>query len=267
MANCETYNLPVLELEPHQIREALRCVLHTIVFNRALGYVVPNDVDSELFDITYVKCGDPAVEARVEARISEFCAQVDKRPADLHQLQLSFYETRRKQAWFGMQDERLFWETWVLSVLVLQPDVAPQLGGGAGAMAGAMGAAAGGSGSWGSNGSGGGWNAGQQPSQHVCGALAASVAGAAAGITGARASSRQTRMQAALEEQLAFVVRCVNDRRDHIPPVLSASAVTFPFDITFSGSSARSSASASLQGSLQAVGKMLLKATPPPVLS
>lgn len=29
--------------------------------------------------------------------------QVDKRPADLHQLQLSFYETRRKQAWFGMQ--------------------------------------------------------------------------------------------------------------------------------------------------------------------
>ncbi|PNW80906.1 hypothetical protein CHLRE_07g334700v5 [Chlamydomonas reinhardtii] len=259
MANCETYNLPVLELEPHQIREALRCVLHTIIFNRALGYVVPKDVDSELFDITFVKCGDPAVEARVESRISDFCAQVDKRPADLHQLQLSFYETRRKQAWFGMQDERLYWETWVLSVLVLQPDVAMQTGSGGAATTSAAGAAAGGSAAW---------NAGlQQQSQHAAGAVAASSVPGVAGAQGARASSRQARMQAALEEQLAFVVRCVNDRRDHIPPVLSASAVTFPFDITFSGSSARSSASASLQGSLQAVGKMLLKATPPPVLS
>ncbi|PNH05976.1 hypothetical protein TSOC_007723 [Tetrabaena socialis] len=68
--------------------------------------------------------------------------------------------------------------------------------------------------------------------------------------------------ESALEEQLGFVVRCVNDRRDHIPPVLSAAAVTFPFDITFTGSQARGS----LQGGLQAVGKMLLKATPPPVL-
>ncbi|PNH02238.1 hypothetical protein TSOC_011809, partial [Tetrabaena socialis] len=124
MANCETHNLPVLELEPHQICEALRCVLHTIIFNRALGYVVPKDVDSELFDITYVQCGDPGVEARVEARIADFCAAVDKRPAELHQLQLSFYETRRRQAWFGTQDERLYWEAWVVSVLVLQPDVA-----------------------------------------------------------------------------------------------------------------------------------------------
>ncbi|EFJ47979.1 hypothetical protein VOLCADRAFT_117751 [Volvox carteri f. nagariensis] len=178
MANCETHNLPVLELEPHQIREALRCVLHTIIFNRALGYVIPTDVDSELFDITYVQCGEPGVEARVESRISDFCAQVEKKPAELHQLHLSFYETRRKQAWFGTQDERLYWET------------------------------------------------------------------------------------CALEEQLAIVVRRVNDRRDHIPPVLSPSAVTFPFDITFSGSSTRGS----LQGGLQAVGKMLMKATPPPVL-
>lgn len=29
-------------------------VLHTIMFNRSLGQVKPQDVDSELFDITYV---------------------------------------------------------------------------------------------------------------------------------------------------------------------------------------------------------------------
>lgn len=29
-------------------------LLHTILFNRALGMVVPRDVESELLDITYV---------------------------------------------------------------------------------------------------------------------------------------------------------------------------------------------------------------------
>jgi Autophagy-related protein 101 len=39
-------------------------VLHTIVFNRCLGQVRPVDVDSELFDITYVRaplCPQPVV--------------------------------------------------------------------------------------------------------------------------------------------------------------------------------------------------------------
>jgi len=37
-------------------------LLHTIIFNRALGPVRPREVDSELFDITYVRgqcCGAP----------------------------------------------------------------------------------------------------------------------------------------------------------------------------------------------------------------
>ncbi len=35
-------------------RFAIPGVLHTIIFNRSLGYVFPKDVDSDLFDITYV---------------------------------------------------------------------------------------------------------------------------------------------------------------------------------------------------------------------
>jgi len=33
---------------------SLAGVLHTIIFNRALGPVEPKEVDSELFDVTYV---------------------------------------------------------------------------------------------------------------------------------------------------------------------------------------------------------------------
>jgi autophagy-related protein 101 len=56
MSNCEVFQLPQLELLPHQAREALRCLLHTVLFNRALGQIRPRDVESELFDgITYVR--------------------------------------------------------------------------------------------------------------------------------------------------------------------------------------------------------------------
>mmetsp|Transcript_69055 Transcript_69055/g.218401 ORF Transcript_69055/g.218401 Transcript_69055/m.218401 type:complete len:93 (-) Transcript_69055:806-1084(-) len=53
--NCEVTNVPLLDVENHQIREVLRSILHTILFSRALGLVQPKDVDSELFNLTYVR--------------------------------------------------------------------------------------------------------------------------------------------------------------------------------------------------------------------
>lgn len=38
----------------HQADYTTAGLIHTIVFNRSLGYVTPLDVDSELYDITYV---------------------------------------------------------------------------------------------------------------------------------------------------------------------------------------------------------------------
>ncbi|GAX80828.1 hypothetical protein CEUSTIGMA_g8263.t1 [Chlamydomonas eustigma] len=128
MSNCESIELPGVEAGPHQLRELLRCLIHTIVFNRALGYVRPQDVDSELFDITYVKCDDSDIEARVEASISDFCSTVERRPADAIQLCLAFYEVRKKAAWFGSKDERLYWEQWFINVKVVNSDEQQQQG-------------------------------------------------------------------------------------------------------------------------------------------
>ncbi len=56
MANCEVFHLrPHFELEQHQVKEVLRILLHTIVFQRALGPVQPAERDSELFDLTWVR--------------------------------------------------------------------------------------------------------------------------------------------------------------------------------------------------------------------
>ena len=88
-----------------------RCagILHTIIFNRALGPVRPREVDSELFDITYVciladqkgfsaghqpppyshssavsvlqvQCGELFVEKSIEEKIDQFYSWVEKHP-------------------------------------------------------------------------------------------------------------------------------------------------------------------------------------------
>mmetsp|Transcript_18787 Transcript_18787/g.40429 ORF Transcript_18787/g.40429 Transcript_18787/m.40429 type:complete len:213 (-) Transcript_18787:522-1160(-) len=212
MSNCEVFNLPLVEAEPHQLREVLRCIIHTILFNRALGFVKPKDVDSELFDITYVQVGDPEVELMVESKLTEFCSVAEKRPAELVQLCLSFYEKRRKQAWFGTKDERLYWEQWCINISVLQPDI---------------------------------------PEQQFMSASHAQ-----------ELSARVSRMEGCLEQLLSHIARCVNEKRDHIPPVVSSSIVTFPFEITFAGGSRSTFGS-----NVQAVKKMLMQTSPPPMLS
>jgi len=46
---------------------------------------------------------------------------------------------------------------------------------------------------------------------------------------------RKVKLQAALEELLTAIVRLVNDKKEHIPPVVSANTLTFPFDVSVVG--------------------------------
>ena len=68
MSNCEVVSLPELDVEYHQVKDVLRCVLHTILFNRALGLVRPREVDLALFDITYVVSTPNEAEAQPGVR-------------------------------------------------------------------------------------------------------------------------------------------------------------------------------------------------------
>lgn len=201
---------PVFELEQHQVHEVLRILLHTIVFNRALGPVKPVERDSELFAVTWVECGDPEVSRKVEEKIGQFGAWVQRNPGKRGQVCLSFYEKRQRQSWFSTAEERLYWEQWVLEVAVAEPPPAE---------------------------------------------FEEQQAFAASSL---RAQRRQ-RLQAAIEEGLTCIVRAVNDKRDHIPPVVSASAVTFPFDIQVAGDSGS-------VFSLGVVKRMLQSTNPPSVL-
>ncbi|KAJ6846058.1 autophagy-related protein 101 isoform X2 [Iris pallida] len=119
--NCEACQLKELVLEPLEIREVLRCILHTIVFHRALGLVRPKDIDCELFEITYVQCGDMELEKKIEEKIDQFISWVEKHPNKKTQVSLSFYEIKNKQPHWFSKPERLYWEHWYINLHVVTP--------------------------------------------------------------------------------------------------------------------------------------------------
>ncbi|GAB4818701.1 hypothetical protein N2152v2_005747 [Parachlorella kessleri] len=156
-----------------------------------------------------VHCGDPAVDKKVEEKITQLYSWVEKHPGKKAQVCLSFYEKRQKQAWFSKQEERLYWEQWFINITIAEANTAFEE---------------------------------QQ-----------SVASSAV------RAQRKQRLQESLEECITTIVKTVNERRDHIPPVVSGAAATFPFDITVAGESG------SVFG-LDVVKRMLLHSNPPSVL-
>eukprot|EP00951_Prasinocladus_malaysianus_P042174 scaffold506966_cov43-Prasinocladus_malaysianus.AAC.1 len=47
--------------------------------------------------------------------------------------------------------------------------------------------------------------------------------------------ARKAQLEHAVEEALTLIVSAVNTKRDHIPPVVSADIVTFPYEISIAG--------------------------------
>jgi autophagy-related protein 101 len=196
--NCEVFYLNELEVEHYQIREVLRCILHTIMFNRALGLVRPREVDSELFEITYVQCGDAATEKKIEEKIDLFLAWVEKHPNKKSQVCLSFYETRNKQmAWFSSKVERLYWEQWCIQLQVIPP----------------------------------------APLRAKPFYDRAHYGDAPETMMDER-QKRHAALELALRNVIMQVLQIVNEKKDHIPPVVHSDVViSFPFEIAIPSSS------------------------------
>lgn len=225
MSNCERWILTPLYIEPHYTRDVLRALLHTIIFNRALGPVCPIDTDSELFDhLTWVRCNDTAVDNKIEDKINSICAWIQKNQGNPLGVCLSFYEKRERQSWFLKSEQRLYWEQWIITLTFHQPD---------------------------------------------------------SGTSSEDTDTKQKRLQSSLEDALTFIVRSVNEKRDHIPPVVSGSAVTFPFDISLTqpaggnndsnlNNNSKNNPSSPLFSSpsfgLDVVRRMLQQSNPPSVL-
>lgn len=100
----------------NKVQDVLRCVLHTVLFNRALGLVRPREVDLDLFNISYVQCVDRGLERVVDEKVGAVLHWMERHPGKPAQVSLKFFEKRYKQAWFSKQEERLYWEEWNVTV-------------------------------------------------------------------------------------------------------------------------------------------------------
>ena len=214
MSNCETIDLPLLEVESYQVTEVLRSIFHTIVFNRALGSISPRDVDAGLFDLSWVHCGDEAIDRRVESNILRIQSWADRHSGRRAIVSLAFYERVEVAGWFSSHHKHLHWELWRLPISVLLSDAEIQ----------------------------------------ERNALEAEAARA----------QQKSRLQNALEDCLKSIVEVVATKREHLPPVDSREALTYPFEVTLMptdshGTSLLSSASDSLR-------RILSTSAPPSVL-
>lgn len=131
MSNKEEIDLKEVSVELHQVREVLKCILHTIIFNRALGLVRPRDTHLQLLDMTYVEIGDDAIDKQVDAALAAahtFLERNAVRPASARKavdegfpfvVRLSFYEATTRQGLLSTYEDRVFWETWTINMRLI----------------------------------------------------------------------------------------------------------------------------------------------------
>jgi hypothetical protein len=228
--NCEVFNLSPLRCEAFQAKETLRAVTHTILLARALGPCAPVDVDSALFVLTYVTCGDADVERVVEARLGAFASWVAKRGRDVARRGGDAREIHAR-----------------VCVSFFERDRGDRGGGGLGG----LGASGSGSGAW------------EQWRIPVEVTLESGDAGEGDGDGDAAAATRREARSMALQDELrgavTHVLALVDQRKAHVPPVTRAGAVSFPFEITLPGDGA--------SGTLGTLKQMMLASSPPAMLT
>jgi len=118
--NFERFEFKEMELEPYQAKDVLRCLLHSILFNRALGSFQPKDAECVAVEnVPYAKLDDPIMDDSLEGDIDRFMTSWTKSGSKKAKLSLSFYERVEKKsfAFFGGKDEKLHWERWVLPLV------------------------------------------------------------------------------------------------------------------------------------------------------
>ncbi|XP_067945320.1 autophagy-related protein 101-like [Watersipora subatra] len=126
--------LKTLEVEGHQIEEAVRAIMHTILFLRAkpkytykgpgsysIGTVGYEDVDCDCIDLTYTRMPSRKLQDKVHANISKFCDAMRGRQEICNMgetvtgtITLQFYQ-RNKATW-TLGDDTVPWEDWLVSV-------------------------------------------------------------------------------------------------------------------------------------------------------
>ncbi|CAM9648637.1 unnamed protein product [Discosporangium mesarthrocarpum] len=110
------------ELHEYYVRDALQCLLHTVLFIRAPGALRPRESHCENFNLSFARCGAVDVDKSVDGAIEGFWQSLSPAGPDLAKgwITVSFFMRRVKKSIFGLmlKEEKVVWEQWVIPVLV-----------------------------------------------------------------------------------------------------------------------------------------------------
>lgn len=112
-----TVSFEQLELQPRYIRDSLKVLVHSILFTRELGIVVPRQVESEC-GLTYLTIDDINTDKYIEERL--FAFEEKLKESGRLELVLSFFTRVKKKTFLIFKDSsKVVWEEWVIPVNVL----------------------------------------------------------------------------------------------------------------------------------------------------
>lgn len=113
------YARSLQEVDPDSLRDAVRAMLHTIIFHRFSGIVRPTDVACDVLDVTFATCGDSAVAAKVDEAAGLFPTTLRPSASGLAgRLVLCFQYKRKVHGIFFSREQRDTWEEWVVPFIV-----------------------------------------------------------------------------------------------------------------------------------------------------
>eukprot|EP01094_Clydonella_sp_ATCC50884_P014990 TRINITY_DN25569_c0_g1_i1.p1 TRINITY_DN25569_c0_g1~~TRINITY_DN25569_c0_g1_i1.p1 ORF type:complete len:187 (-),score=43.82 TRINITY_DN25569_c0_g1_i1:6-566(-) len=115
MSNVQPFALETVELTPTEVKDFLKCILHTIIFHRVLRPMAPREERIESIDFAYICCDDAEIHKRVEKRATQ--ASLD--PPSRVVLRFNVSEKH----WLSTDVN--CWEQWTIGIKLL-PTVSPQ---------------------------------------------------------------------------------------------------------------------------------------------
>ena len=120
--NHEEHLLDGIIVPHYQVKEVARCLIHTILFNRAMGPLKPREQYCDLFDICYAKIDSIDIDRMVEDAVDKLSqsVRVVGNGTAKGRIAVSFYEKKRRKVFFGITttEEHVNWEQWIISIVV-----------------------------------------------------------------------------------------------------------------------------------------------------
>lgn len=117
MSSHQVFTLETVSIHLGLLPDVLRALIHTIVFQRSVGYVKPMEIEVESIPgLLYVRNDDPSLDALVEEKIALFCRALETtvNVPEHVQVIVTFFERHVRKGIFGKSEERVTFEQWVL---------------------------------------------------------------------------------------------------------------------------------------------------------